>query len=77
MLCKCKFTRHSKSNHQAPTPYFIRIKKVKAVPYFTIPVLKANKPTGFLRAIHTDQFSGTSSWCQSTCNSKLACVSCQ
>ena len=29
-----------------------------------------------LRAIHTDQFSGTSSRCQSTCTSKLACVSC-
>ena len=27
-----------------------------------------------LRAIHTDQFSGTSSRCQSTCTSKLACV---
>ena len=25
---------------------------------------------------HTDQFSGTSSRCQSTCTSKLACVSC-
>ena len=30
-----------------------------------------------LRAIHTDQFSGTSSRCQSTCTSKLAGVSCQ
>ena len=29
-----------------------------------------------LKAIHTDQFSGTSSRCQSTCTSKLACVSC-
>ena len=29
-----------------------------------------------LRAIHTDQFSGTISRCQSTCTSKLACVSC-
>ena len=30
-----------------------------------------------IRAIHTDQFSGTSSRCQSTCTSKLACVSCR
>ena len=29
-----------------------------------------------LRAIHTDQFSGTSSRCQSTCTSKLVCLSC-
>jgi len=32
--------------------------------------------TADLRAIQTDQFSGTSSRCQSNCTSKLACVSC-
>ena len=63
---------HATTSYSTPTA-LIRITGVLQSSKFKLQRLVGSLT---LRAIHTDQFSGTSSRCQSTCTSKLACLSC-